>query len=466
MANRAVKEGKTIRLFGTDGIRGLANTYPMTPELALKAGRAIVYFLRERLDVRHPKIVVGRDTRISGPMLASAVVSGICSLGGEVMDVGIMPTPGVAFLTQSLRANAGIVISASHNPFHDNGIKFFKGNGYKLSDADEIELEKRILNDDLQRTAEKVRHTGRVHLPDDSAERYTRFLQRTFAPSSACNLIKLVIDGSHGATSHIGPGLFKSLGFSVKAMFNRPDGKNINFQCGSQHPEKLAEAVLDLGADLGVAFDGDGDRLVAVDEKGTVLTGDQVIAICAAYLKKQKQLKNMTVVSTVMSNIGLGIALQREGIKHVLSDVGDRYVMEQMLSSGAVLGGENSGHIVFLDHHTTGDGMLAALQLLQVIMDAGKPLSTLANAMTVYPQKLVNVDVSAKPDIDTIPEIKASIESAEKELKGKGRVLVRYSGTQPMCRVMVEATTDTLAETYCQQIAGAIFDKIGSPKRN
>jgi len=433
----------------------------MTPEIAVQAGRAIVYYLKDQKSVDCPQIVIGRDTRISGPMLASAVISGICSMGGDVIDAGILPTPGVAYLTQSQGAHAGVVISASHNPFQDNGIKLFKGDGYKLSDIEEADLEDLIMGDNLQRTAESINNIGRVQPFDEGAVLYRRFLQNTFKPSSECKMIKLVLDCSNGATSAIALELFQSLGFATKVLFNQPDGKNINAECGSQHPEKMAAAVVDDGADLGLAFDGDGDRLIAVDEKGHVLSGDQIIAICSLFLNKTKQLRNKTVVSTVMSNIGLGIALHREGIQHVMSDVGDRYVMEQMIANNAVLGGEDSGHIIFLDHHTTGDGMLAALQLLQVILDAGKPLSEIGKVMTVFPQKLVNVAVMSKPDINSVPEIQASIESVETELDGKGRVLVRYSGTQPMCRVMVEAPTDDKAHQYAAQIAGVIGKKLG-----
>lgn len=434
----------------------------MTPEIAIQAGRAIVFYLREQLTVDRPKIVIGRDTRISGPMLASAVMAGICSMGGDVIDVGIIPTPGVAYLTRSEGAHAGIVISASHNPYEDNGIKFFKGSGYKFSDAEESDLEDLILNHDLQQSAESIQRIGRIQTLAEKAKLYTRFLQKTFPLSSDCKMVKLVLDCSNGATSNIAPTLFKSLGFSTKALFIQPNGENINDGCGSQHPEKMAAAVVQDQADLGLAFDGDGDRLIAVDEKGNILTGDQIIAICALFLNKHGQLRNNTVVSTIMSNIGLGVTLQREGIQHVMSDVGDRYVMKEMLASGSVIGGEDSGHIIFLDHHTTGDGMLAALQLIQVMLDAGKPLSELAKAMTVFPQMLLNVEVTSKPKINTIPEIQAIIQSTEKELNGEGRVLVRYSGTQPMCRVMVEASTYDLAETFCKQISEVIQLKIGT----
>jgi phosphoglucosamine mutase len=382
-------------------------------------------------------------------------------MGGDAIDAGILPTPGVAYLTRSLGANAGIVISASHNPFEDNGIKFFKGNGFKLSNGEETELEALILGQDIQQSSENINHTGRIQTLNEGADLYTHFLQKTFKLSSECKMIKLVLDCAHGATSDIAPPLFEQLGFSVTTLFNQPNGKNINAGCGSQHPDKVAQAVVKEGADLGLAFDGDGDRLIAVDEKGHVLTGDQIIAICSFFLNKHGQLRNKTVVSTVMSNIGLGIALQREGIHHVKSDVGDRHVMEQMISHKAILGGEDSGHVIFLDHHTTGDGMLAALQLIQVMIDAGKPMSALATVMNVFPQVLLNVAVTSKPDLDTLPEIQAIIESVENKLSGKGRVLVRYSGTQPMCRVMVEAPTDDEAEHHAKRIAEVISKKLG-----
>jgi len=438
----------------------------MTPEIAVQAGRAIVYYLREQKGVDVPEIVIGRDTRISGPMLASAIMSGICSMGGNAMDVGIMPTPGVAHLTRSAGAHAGVVISASHNPFQDNGIKLFKGDGYKLSDTEEADVEDLILGDGIQHSAEKINDIGRIQAYDNGAEEYLRFLQQTFQPSAECNMIRLVVDCSNGATSAIALELFQSLGFATKAIFHQPDGKNINAKCGSQHPEKMAEVVVHEGADIGLAFDGDGDRLIAVDEKGRVLTGDQIICICALFLKKNGQLNNNTVISTVMSNMGLGVALQREGIQHVMSDVGDRYVMEQMIVNHAVLGGEDSGHIIFLDHHTTGDGMLAALQLLQVILDAGKPLSEMAEVMTVFPQKLMNVDVASKTDLSSIPEIQAVIDSIQNELSGKGRVLVRYSGTQPMCRVMVEAPTEGEAQRYAGKISRVIAEKLGGGQKS
>ena len=317
------------------------------------------------------------------------------------------------------------------------------------------------MGENIQQSSEKIKNIGWIQPLNEGIDLYAHFLQKTFQLSSDCKMIKLVLDCSHGATSDIAPSLFERLGFSVKTLFNQPNGKNINAGCGSQHPEKMAQAVVKDGADLGLAFDGDGDRLIAVDEKGHILTGDQILAICAIFLHKHNHLRQNTVVSTVMSNIGLGVALHREGIKHVKSDVGDRHVMEQMISNKAILGGEDSGHVIFLDHHTTGDGMLAALQLIQVMIDAGKPLSALATVMNVFPQVLLNVAVTSKPDLGTLPEIQAIIKSVENKLSGKGRVLVRYSGTQPMCRVMVEAPTDDEAERHAKSIAEVISKQLG-----
>ncbi|MCG6910836.1 MAG: phosphoglucosamine mutase [Deltaproteobacteria bacterium] len=450
-----------IRLFGTDGIRGKANAYPMTPETAVRAGRAAVHFFRRHGRTDRPKIVVGRDTRISGPMLAAAVMAGICSMGGEAVDAGIIPTPGVAYLAARLDTAAGIVISASHNPYQDNGIKLFRGDGYKLSDEEEAALEALILDDDFQRTADAVLNTGHIQPMSDAARQYRHFLQQTFSLPSDCKMVKLVVDCSHGAASAIAPALFESLGFAVTALFNHPDGTNINAGCGSQHPEKMAEVVSKEEADLGLAFDGDGDRLIAVDERGRILSGDQLLAIFAIHLSENNRLKNETLVSTVMSNIGLGIALKKGGIKHIICDVGDRYVVNAMLANSAVLGGENSGHIIFHDCHTTGDGMLAALRLLEVILSTGKSLSELAGVMTVFPQVLLNVPVQSKPDLYNIPKIKEIIDNIEKELNSRGRVLVRYSGTQSLCRVMVEASTDEGADRYAQRIACVVREELG-----
>jgi phosphoglucosamine mutase len=451
-----------MELFGTDGIRGLANTHPMTPEMAVRVGRATVHYFREKENDPHPRIIVGRDTRISGPMLQAAVSAGICSMGGAVVNAGVMPTPGVAYLTRIRGASAGIVISASHNPFEDNGIKFFKGDGYKLSEMEEAQLEDLILDDRPALQAQNIKETGFIkHLPG-AVRLYRKFLEGVIPRSNALSGMRLAIDCSNGAVSEIAPDLFRKIGADVIPLAHLPDGVNINDDCGSQYPRHLAQSVVKSDAHAGLAFDGDGDRLIAVDETGDILTGDQIIAVCACFYNENKRLSNKTVVTTVMSNMGLKKAFENEGIRHITCDVGDRYVMQAMRENGAVIGGEASGHIIFHDHHTTGDGMLAALKLLEVMAATGRSLSQLTGIMTVYPQVLKNVSVSSKPDLADVPQIQAAIHSAEKRLAGNGRVLVRYSGTQPMCRVMVEASTDSDAHRYCDEIADVIRSKIGS----
>ena len=448
-------------LFGTDGIRGIANQYPMTPKMALKAGQAAAVFCRKHATSHRPKIVIGRDTRLSGQMLENALISGICSMGGDVFCAGIFPTPGVAHVTRHLNANAGIVISASHNPFYDNGIKFFNGNGFKLSDEAEAEIEALVLEGIAENRPATHHEIGTVHQIPDAEKIYSDFLKAAVNRTDLLEGYTIAMDCSHGATFSIAPKLFSDLGARVLPIAVTPDGMNINEECGSQHPDLLSKKVLESGADMGVAFDGDGDRLIAVDECGTILSGDQVLAIFAHFLSKKGMLENRTAVSTIMSNIGLGKALASMNVNHIMSDVGDRYVMEQMVASGAILGGENSGHMILLNHHTTGDGILAALQLLTVMRVENKPLSELADVMTVFPQTLMNVEVQRKPDLETFPEIKAAIQAVEAALNGNGRVLVRYSGTQPVCRVMVEAATLKDANHYCKMLAATIADHLG-----
>jgi len=447
------------KLFGTDGIRGLANEYPMTSEMAMKVGRAVAYFFN-RKEKGRPKIIIGKDTRISGYMLEYALVSGICSMGADAYLAGVLPTPGIAYITASTDADAGIVISASHNPFYDNGIKIFKKDGFKLSDEKEAEIEKILLSDEISSICRKVRMTGGVSIIDDAEQNYMDFLLSK-VPENFCQGMKIVIDCSNGATYKVAPELFARVGAEVETLFNDPDGRNINENCGSQHTSELRKIVLEKNADIGLAFDGDGDRLIAVDEDGNIITGDQILAICAKSMKKKDQLKSNTVVSTVMSNMGLGIALEDMGIKHIKTKVGDRYVLERMIHSGAVLGGEDSGHMIFWDHQTTGDGILTALKLIEALKNDFKPLSELVKIMNVFPQVLINVEVKNKPDISSVPQITEAIRAAEKNLAGKGRVLVRYSGTRPLCRVMVEGPTRKITEKYCQEIADKVKEQIG-----
>lgn len=446
------------KLFGTDGIRGIANEYPMTAEMALNIGRATAHLFKKKGHVA--KIIVGKDTRISGYMFESALVSGICSMGVNAIMVGVMPTPGIAFLTSSMRADAGIVISASHNPLQDNGIKIFSSEGFKLPDEKELAIEDFIFANESEKQRPAPGDLGKVYRLDDARGRYTVFLKHTFPKEYTLEGTRIVLDCANGATYRIAPDTFFELGAQVTTLFDHPDGVNINVNCGSQHPEKLSHEVVKRKADVGFAFDGDGDRLTAVDEKGAVLTGDQVLAICARMMKKEGTLTNNLVVRTVMSNIGLGIALEETGIDSVMTNVGDRNVLEEMRARGASIGGEDSGHLIFLPHHTTGDGIITALQVLTAMKREGKPLSELAKIMTVFPQVLINIDVMARPDLSTVPEIVKAIKDAEDALGNRGRVLVRYSGTQSMCRVMVEGPTKEETVKYGEKIAEVVRKKL------
>ena len=441
-------------LFGTDGVRGVANEYPMTAEMALNIGRATAHLFKRKGHT--PRIIIGKDTRISGYMLVNALVAGICSMGVNALLVGPLPTPGIAFTTNSMRADAGIVISASHNPFQDNGIKIFSHEGLKLPDEKELEIEKLIFSNKMHTLHPSHNELGKASRIDDARGRYIVFLKNTFPKEHTMEGTKVVLDCSHGATYRVAPDTFFELGADVTSLFDEPNGENINDQCGSQHPETLAEEVIKAKADVGFAFDGDGDRCIAVDEKGAVLTGDQIMAICAKEMKKEGTLHNNLVVCTVMSNIGFSIALKELGIEQEATKVGDRYVLEEMQAKGSVIGGEDSGHVIFLDHHTTGDGIITALQVLAAMKKAQKPLSELAHVMKVFPQTLVNVDVAQKRPLSELPDVLAAIGVAEAALGDKGRVLVRYSGTQNMCRVMVEGPTDEQTRGHCHAIVDAV----------
>jgi len=447
------------KLFGTDGVRGVANEYPMTAEMALNIGRATAHLFKRKGHA--PKILIGKDTRLSGYMFENALVSGICSMGVDAIMVGVIPTPGIAFLTSSMRVDAGIVISASHNPFQDNGIKIFSDDGFKLPDEKELAIEAMIFANNMQKLHPSPSELGKAYRMDDARGRYIVFLKHSFPREFTLEGTKVVLDCANGATYRVAPDTFFELGAEVTTLFDDPDGKNINVKCGSQHPETLSAEVLKKGADVGFAFDGDGDRLIAVDEKGAVLTGDQIIAVCANVMKKEGSLTNNLVVRTVMSNIGLSVALKNMQIDSVMTKVGDRYVLEEMQAKGGAIGGEESGHIIFLQHHTTGDGILTALQVLSAMKKEGKPLSELAKIMQVFPQSLINVDTKSRPEISTVPEIVSAIKAVEKKLGDKGRVLVRYSGTQNMCRVMVEGPTKEETIEYCKQIADVVRAKLG-----
>ncbi len=445
------------RLFGTDGIRGRANAYPMDGQTAMAAGRALAHYFKSR-KASKSHVVIGRDTRLSGDMLTQAVGAGICSAGMDLSLIGVVPTPAVAYLTNLSCAAAGVMISASHNPFADNGIKIFNSDGYKLNDAAEDEIEAIMTRADPTPTPhvppDKI---GRVVQPIHGLDSYLEYLKRV-VPHLRMDNLKIVLDCANGATYKAAPKLFKDLGARIVPIFRSPDGININERCGSQYPQALAATVLTKQADLGLAFDGDGDRLIAVDEKGVVLTGDQIMAICANHLMKQGKLKHRTVVSTVMSNMGLRLAMRQMGVRLQTTQVGDRYVIQKMLDQDAVLGGEDSGHIIFRDVHTTGDGLLTAIRLVDAMVSGGgaEPLSELAKIMTVLPQAMINVDVLVKPELTTVPEIAKAIHAVENELGDKGRVVVRYSGTQSKCRVMVEGPTPELTDTLCRRIATVV----------
>ena len=447
------------KLFGTDGIRGEANQYPMDGAFVFSVGQALAYVLKNRNP--QPRVVIGRDTRISGPMLESALAAGLMSMGAAPVLVGVLPTPGIAFMTTSTHADAGIVISASHNPFQDNGIKVFSGDGFKLSDSDEETIEGLVLHNDLKRNCPSAGDLGRSLTLGEAERRYADFLKGTFPRDLSMKGMKLVLDTANGATHKVAPDLFNEMGALAHVIHHRPDGININDHCGSQHTRDLEQEVLAKGASVGLAFDGDGDRLIAVDEKGRRLTGDQILLICAKVMKDLGSLKNNLLVTTVMSNLGLRMACKKYGFRHHASKVGDRYVLEEMRRLGAILGGEDSGHMIFLDHHTTGDGILAALQLIGTMLRTRKPLSELAGWMDVYPQRLINVRVKSKPEISTVPEIAEVIAQAEKELGEQGRVLVRYSGTENLCRVMVEGPTEEITLSHCSKIADRVKKVLG-----
>ncbi len=445
------------KLFGTDGIRGVANKYPITPEIALKIGKAAAHLFREK---GASSIIIGKDTRTSGPMLEHAIISGVCSCGVNAVQVGHLPTPGVAFLTRNMQADAGIMISASHNPYEDNGLKLFSEKGYKLSDAKEQEIEDLILSNAVDHLPNSSKTLGQVYQCSDAVRRYGAFLKSAFPSRDTLEGRKIVLDCANGATYKVAPVVLRMLGAEVIPLFDQPDGLNINLHCGSQYPQMLAGEVVKQQADIGFAFDGDGDRVIAIDEKGTIITGDQIIAVCSKWMKKEAHLKNDCVVSTVMSNIGLSLCLQEAGIKQITSKVGDRYVLEKMQEFDASIGGEDSGHVIFLNHHTTGDGIITALQILAVMVKENKSLSELARIMQVFPQKLINIEVKDKPDLSKVPEIMDVIQDTESKLGNKGRVLVRYSGTQLLCRVMVEGPTQEETEKYCQKIAEVVIEQL------
>lgn len=440
------------KYFGTDGVRGVANR-ELTPEFAFKLGRAGAYVLSKGGNKR-PKVIIGKDTRISGDMLEAALIAGITSVGADVYRVGILPTPGIAYLTRTMEAAAGVVISASHNPVQDNGIKFFANSGYKLPDEVEAEIEA-LLDNNLEGIPSPVGgDVGKVHRVPDSVEQYADYLLSTV--NVDLSGLKIVLDCANGAAYQIAPLVLRELGAEIIAINHQPDGVNINDHAGSTHPEILQEKVLTWGADLGIAHDGDADRIIAVDEKGNIVDGDFIIVICALAMKKANKLPLDTVVITVMSNLGQKIALQENGINVLETKVGDRYVLEEMLKSGAKVGGEQSGHIIFLEYNTTGDGVLTALQMLQVLKESGKTLSELASAMTRLPQVLVNTRVQDKDKVMQATQLVEAIAKGEAELGDKGRILVRPSGTEALVRVMAEGPDEVQLQRIVDDIVNVV----------
>ncbi|WP_283578823.1 phosphoglucosamine mutase [Limosilactobacillus ingluviei] len=439
-----------LKYFGTDGVRGVANQ-ELSPELAFRVGRAGGYVLTRHSDRKRPQVLVSRDTRVSGEMLESALIAGLLSVGIEVLRLGVVTTPGVAYLVRAQEADAGVMITASHNPIEYNGIKYFGSDGFKLSDELEYEIEQ-LLDapaDELPRPA--AAGLGVVDDYKEGALKYTSFLEQTIATDLTG--LKVVVDAANGATSGFIANLFADLNVDLIPIHDQPDGLNTNLDCGSTHPASLQAAVVEHQADLGIAFDGDGDRCIAVDHEGKLVDGDKIMYICGKNMEENGRLKQDTVVTTVMSNLGMYKALEAHGMKSVKTKVGDRYVVEEMLKHGYNLGGEQSGHIIFLDHNTTGDGMLTALQLLQVVKSTGRPLKDLAAEVTTYPQELVNITVADKEAAMTNPQLQAIIAEVETEMNGDGRILVRPSGTEPLLRIMAEAPTKELVHDYVSRIA-------------
>ena len=447
------------RLFGTDGIRGVANEAPLTPDLAYRVGRELVATLAAQHGSDGVRVVIGRDTRRSGPLLEAAMVAGLLSAGADCFAVGVLPTPGIALLTRSLQAHGGIVLSASHNPFEDNGIKLFSAEGTKFPDAWEEQIEGRLVGADAAPRARGAA-IGRLIAYDRAEKDYVDFLTRCF-PLDLAGL-GIVLDCAHGATYRVAPSVFRRLGARVTTTNVRPDGTNINSDCGALHPGGLCRRLGATGADVGFAFDGDGDRLISVDHLGEVRDGDYALAIAGRHMAGQGRLKASTVVTTVMANLGLDEALQASGIRVVKTQVGDRYVHEEMLRVGANLGGEQSGHLLFPDHAPTGDGILSALAVLAVMRDTGEPLASLATCMRKFPQVLVNVPVARKPPIDSLDGVTAQIRAFESELDGSGRILVRYSGTESLARVMIEGADAARISAMADVLASAIRREVGA----
>lgn len=452
----------TRKIFGTDGVRGRANTYPMDSETALKLGRAVAAVFKNGGE--HHRIVVGKDTRLSGYMLETALASGICSMGADVMLVGPLPTPGIAFIARSMRADAGVVISASHNSFDDNGIKFFDKDGFKLPDELELKIEDIVLSDLAQVERPSGKHIGRAIRIDDADGRYIQFLKSTFPNEYTLDGLRLVVDCANGAGYRVAPAVFQELGAEVIELGTHPDGVNINDNLGSLYPQRMCELVQRVGANAGIALDGDADRVIMCDEKGAIVDGDVIMALAADDLKRRGSLAKDTLIATVMSNMALDTVMAARGIRVVRTKVGDRYVIQEMRENGYNLGGEQSGHVVFLDNNTTGDGIVGALEVLACMCRDGKPLSELAGIMEPYPQVKINVRVANKKEFTSVPEISRTLESFKFELGKEGRLVVRYSGTENIARVLVEGADQGRIRSMANDIAGLIQTHLGDLK--
>lgn len=441
------------KLFGTDGIRGIANKEPITAEIAFHIGRTGAYLFK---DEANPGILIGKDTRISGDMLEAALIAGICSAGVDVLRVGIVPTPVVAFLTRAYHANCGIVISASHNPFDHNGIKYIRGDGFKFSDSEEEEIERIYFENHSKDEWPIKENIGRIKELTDASERYIDYIKDTLPPKFTLTRFKIVLDCANGASFMIAPRVFSELGAEVITINNLPDGTNINSNCGSVYPASLRNEVLRQKADLGFSYDGDADRVIAIDEKGNIVDGDQIMAICALNFIKKTQLPNNTIVTTLMSNIGLDRAIEKAGGKVIRTNIGDRYVLEMMKKVKTVLGGEQSGHIIFSQYSTTGDGLLTSLQLMKILCEEEKPLSDLASVMEKFPQVIMNCEIKNKERFFKNVNIKKIIKEIEEELKGKGRIFVRASGTESLVRILLEDDDKNRLEKISQNLGEMI----------
>lgn len=445
--------------FGTDGIRGIPNKEPLTLENMIELGRAIAYIFKNEKDKkikRKGTILIGRDTRSSGYMLELALASGITSMGMDVFFVGALPTPAIAFLAKDMRADSGIIISASHNPYTDNGIKIFDSQGYKLSDELEYKIESLMFSEELKNNVAEPNNMGKVEDLVDAKSRYIVFAKKTFPQELNLRGMKIVVDCSNGATYEVAPSILRELGAEVIAVADKPDGININDNCGALHPENIIDLVKKNNANIGISLDGDGDRVVLIDEKGNIVDGDYIMAMIAMHLKESNQLRKNTIVTTPMVNVGFSVAMKKNDINVVTTDVGDRYVVQKMKESNYNFGGEQSGHIVFLDYTTTGDGIIAALQVLSYMIRSNNKLSLLTNVMEKYPQVLLNIKIKEKIPFDKIPNFLSTINKIENELKNEGRVFVRYSGTEPIARIMIEGKDEKQINTYAKTLSQLI----------